>query len=126
MYAMQITGYDRICVNPALHMSQLSEIMKVGTWDYFQPTADGRTQFTITEDIINEFRDMEAQMFDNITDEDKNHCWGFLGDEDTTVNCREEFESHFSPNIIEFHGGHRLTNAVNRDVILPFVQSIEK
>ena len=32
MYAMQMTGYDRICVNPALHMSQLSEIMKVGTW----------------------------------------------------------------------------------------------
>ena len=40
----------------------------VGTWDYFQPTADGRTQFTITEDIINEFRDMEAQMFESITD----------------------------------------------------------
>ena len=30
---------------------------------------------------------MEAHMFDNITDEDKNHCWGFFGDEDTTVNC---------------------------------------
>ena len=126
MYAMQMTGYDRICVNPALHMSQQPEIMKVGTWDYFQPTADGRTQFTITEDIINEFRDMEAQMFDNITDEDKNHCWGFFGDEDSTVNCREEFESHFSPNIIEFHGGHRMNNAVIRDVILPFVQAIGK
>ncbi len=76
--------------------------------------------------MLYDFRDMEAQMFENKTDEDKTHCWGFFGDEDTTVNCREEFESHFSPNIIEFHGGHRMTNAVIRDVILPFVQSIEK
>lgn len=126
MYAMQMTGYKRICVNPALHMSQQPDIMKVGTWHYFQPTADGRTQFTITEEIINEFRDMEAHMFDNITDDDKNHCWGFFGDEDSTVNCREEFESHFSPNIFEFHGGHRMNNAVIRDVILPFVQAIGK
>lgn len=83
-------------------------------------------QFTITEDIINKFRDMEAQMFENITDEDKTLCWGFFGDEDTTVNCREEFESHFLPNILEFHGGHRMNSAVIRDVILPFVQAIRE
>ena len=96
MYAMQMTGYDRICVNTALHMSQQPGIIKVGTWDNFQPTVDGRTQFTNTEYIIIEFLNMEAHMFDNITDEDKKHCWGFFGDEDTTIKCREEFESHFS------------------------------
>lgn len=31
MYSMQMTGYKRICVNPALHMSQQPDIMKVGT-----------------------------------------------------------------------------------------------
>ena len=87
MYAMQMIGYDRICDNPALQMSQHPEIMKVGTWDYFQLTANEQTQFTIAEDIKEEFQDMEAHMFDIIKDEDKNHCWGFFGNEDTTVNC---------------------------------------
>ena len=56
MYAMQLTDYPRICVNPALYMSRLTDIMKVGTFDYFRPTADGRSQYTITGDIIQHFR----------------------------------------------------------------------
>ena len=56
MYALQLTDYPRICVNPALYMSRLTDIMKVGTFDYFRPTADGRSQYTITGDIIQHFR----------------------------------------------------------------------
>ena len=48
MYAMQLTDYPRICVNPALHMSQLTGVLQVGTFERFQPTADGQTHFTIT------------------------------------------------------------------------------
>ena len=31
MYAMQMYDFHRICVNPALYMSQLTEVLKVGT-----------------------------------------------------------------------------------------------
>ena len=48
MYAMQMSDYPRICVNPALHMSQKKDILQVGTFERFQPTADGQTHFTIT------------------------------------------------------------------------------
>ena len=124
MYAMQMYDYKRICVNPALRMSELTDILKVGTFEYFQPTLNGDTHFTITADTIQQFRDMEAHMFDGVNDENRHSCWGFFGDEDTTVNCREEFEQHFGPNVQTFHGGHRMNNHILDEIILPFVKHI--
>lgn len=123
MYAMQMLGYPRICVNPALRMSELIDVLKVGTFNYFQPMASGETSFTITEEIIQHFKEMEQHLFDGLTDESRRLCWGFFGDEDTTVNCKEEFRQHY-PNIIDFHGGHRMNNAVLREVIVPFARKL--
>ena len=124
MYAMQMHNYMRICVNPALRMSELTDILKPGTFKYFQPTQNGETHFTITEDTIQQFRDMEAHLYDEVTDENRRWCWGFFGDEDTTVNCREEFEQHFTPDITTFHGGHRMNNRILNEVIMPFVENL--
>ena len=123
MYAMQMLDYSRICVNPALRMSKLTDVLKVGTFNYFQPTASGETSFTITEEIIQHFKEMERHLFDELTDESRQLCWGFFGDEDTTVNCKEEFRQYY-PNIIDFHGGHRMNNAILREVIVPFARKL--
>lgn len=120
MYAMQLTDFPRVCVNPALHMSELKDILKVGTFDYFQPTADGKTQFTITEIIIQHFVEMEQHLFDDVNEESQKNCWGFFADGDTLVNSKAEFEQHY-PNIRDFHGEHRMNNNVLRDIIIPFV-----
>ena len=124
MYAMQMHDHKRICVNPALRMSEQHEILKVGTFDYFQPTASGKTSFTITEEIIQHFRDMEQYLYDGLTDESRQLCWGFFGDGDTTVNYKEEFMRQYYPHIIDFHGGHRMNNAILRDVIVPFAKML--
>ena len=63
MYAMQMTRCLRICVNPALHLSQVKDVMQVGTFEYFQPTSDGRTHYTITKEIIQHFKEMEQHLF---------------------------------------------------------------
>ena len=118
MYAMQLTDYPRICVNPALHMSRLSDVLMVGTFERFQPTADGMTLFTITEEVIQHFQEMEQHMFDGINSENQSLCWGFFADGDTLVNCKEEFAQHFT-QVADFHGEHRMNNAVIRDVIIP-------
>jgi len=123
MYAMQLSNYPRVCVNPALHMSELKDILKVGMFDYFQPTADGRRQYTVTEDIIRNFEEMERHMFDGITSGNQSSCWGMFADGDTLVNCKEEFAAHFN-NVIEFQGEHRMNNNVMRDVVIPFVREI--
>ena len=65
MYAHQLPAdFVRICVNPALHLSEITDVMKVGTFDFFQPRKDGQTQYTITEEIIRHYREMEAHQFD--------------------------------------------------------------
>lgn len=124
MYVMQMHNYMRLCVNPALRMSELTDILKPGTFKYFQPTQEGDTHFTITEDTIQQFREMEAHMFDGVNQMNRAFCWGFFGDEDTTVNCREEFEQHFGPNVKMFRGGHRMNNHIIDEVILPFVEDL--
>lgn len=124
MYAMQMHDYKRMCVNPALRMSELTDILKPGTFKYFQPTQNGETHFTITEDIILQFREMESHLFDGINDDNRQMCWGFFGDNDTTVNCREEFALHFAPNVETFQGGHRMNNKVIDEVVLPFVENL--
>ena len=124
MYAMQMHSYNRICVNPALRMSELTDILKPGTFKYFQPTQSGETHFTITEDTIQQFRNMEAHMFDDVNSSNRLFCWGFFGDEDTTVNCQEEFEKYFAPSIQTFHGGHRMSNKILDEVIVPFVENL--
>ena len=124
MYAMQMCDYKRLCVNPALRMSELTDILKPGTFKYFQPTLSGETHFTITEETIQQFRKMEAHLFDDVNDENRCWCWGFFGDGDTIVNCREEFEQHFAPNVQTFYGGHRMNNRTLDQVILPFVENL--
>ena len=124
MYAMQMLDYRRICVNPALRMSEQSKVLKVGTFDYFHPTASGKTSFTITEEIIQHFREMEQHLYDGLTDESRRLCWGFFGNEDTTVNCKEVFQRQYSPHIIDFNGGHRMNDAILREVIVPFARKL--
>ena len=123
MYAMQMFDYRRICVNPALRMSELTDILKPGTFDFFQPTLKGDTHFTITDETIQQFRDMEAKMYDGLTDVSRRLCWGFFGDMDTTVDFKREFMSYY-PNVQIFHGGHRMTNKILEEVILPFAKEL--
>lgn len=124
MYAMQMLKCRRICVNPALRMSEQPEVLKVGTFDYFQPTASGKTSFTVTEETIQHFREMEQHLYDGLTDESRRLCWGFFGKEDTTVNCKDEFQRQYYPHIIDFNGGHRMNNAILREVIVPFAKML--
>ena len=125
MYAMQMSDYPRICVNPALHMSRLTDVLMVGSFERFQPTADGRTHYTITEENIRHFKEMEEHLFDGVTSENQSNCWGFFADGDTLVNCKVEFAEHFR-NVFDFHGEHRMNNAVLRDVIIPAARRILK
>ena len=123
MYAMQMTKCLRICVNPALHLSQVKDVLQVGTFEYFQPTADGRKHYTITEEIIQHFKEMEGHLFDGETNDSQHNCWGFFADGDTLVNCKAEFAQHFT-HVEDFHGEHRMNNQVIRDVIIPAAKRI--
>jgi len=121
MYAQQMRGRKRICVNPAFEMTQTSEVLKVGTFEFFNPRKDGAKTFAITSGIIRHFADMEAHQFDGITEWDKENVYGLFADNDTTVNCENLFRKHYK-HIVHFHGEHRLNRQVIEEVLVPLIK----
>lgn len=103
MYAQQMFGFKRICVNPAFEMSVKSKVLKVGTFEYFKPRMDGKTHFSITPDIIKHHADMESKQFDGVTDEEKTKVWGLFGSDDRQVNGEHVFRQYYD-NVIHFNG----------------------
>lgn len=120
MYAQQMRGYNRICVNPAFEMSKVSKVLTVGTHEYFKPRKDGTTHFEITPEIIRHHAEMEEHQFDGITDEDRKQVWGMFADNDRQVNCESLFLQYYN-QVIHFSGEHRMDDKVIEDVLVPLI-----
>ena len=120
MYVQQMFGFKRICVNPAFFMSKTSKLLKVGTFEFFKPRFDGQKEFTITEEIVRHFAEMEAHQFDGVTLAETEKVWGMFGNNDTQVNCEEAFLQYYH-NVIHFSGGHRLDNTAINEVLIPLI-----
>lgn len=123
MYAQQMFGFNRICVNPAFEMSTMSKVLKVGTFEYFNPRMDGETHFTITPDIIKHHADMESKQFDGVSDEEKTKVWGLFGSDDRLVNSEHIFRQYYD-NVIHFNGEHRMSEEVITTVLIPLIRKI--
>ena len=59
MYAQQMRGFLRICVNPAFRMSTMSKVLHTGTFKFLNGRKDSQKEFRITADIIRHFNEME-------------------------------------------------------------------
>lgn len=125
-YAHQLRNYATcICVNPALRLSTLTDILKVGTFEFFHKRKDGVQSFAITEETIEHFRYLEQHQFDNVEESEytRKRVYGLFGTEDNIVNSKEEFARYY-PNVTMFEGEHRMNNKVVKDVIVPLIKSI--
>lgn len=125
MYAQQMRGFKRICVNPAFDLSTHKDILREGIYEYFNPRKDGKMTFSITPDIIQHFAEMEAHQFDGITDYDKKYVFGLFADNDATVNCEPVFLQHYT-NVVHFNGEHRLDRQTIWQVIIPLVLELHR
>lgn len=123
MYAQQMFGFKRICVNPAFEMSIKSKVLKVGTFEYFKPRMDGETHFTITSDIIKHHAEMESKQFDGVTDDEKTKVWGLFGSDDRQVNGEHIFRQYYD-NVIHFNGEDRMSDEVIATVFIPLIRRI--
>ena len=68
MYAQQMTGFKRILINPAFHVSNTLKSHIGQKLPFFYPREDGKTEFDVTERLVKKFEEMEANQFDNATD----------------------------------------------------------
>ena len=123
MYTQQMRGFKRICINPAFDISTHDDILKVGTFEFFNPRKNGEKTFSITPDIIQHFIEMEMHQFDGISDEDRKNVYGLFADQDTTVNCEDIFRQHYK-NVGHFHGEHRLNRQAIEEVLVPLIKEI--
>ena len=73
MYAQQMRGFVRICINPALNMSTMSNVLRTGEHKFFNGRKDGQKTFRITRDIIQHHNKMERQQWNDITEWDREH-----------------------------------------------------
>ena len=124
MYAQQMFGFRKICVNPAFNMSHMSKVLKTGTHKFFNGRKDNAKEFTITRETIQHFNMMERSQFKGITDFDRENTWGLFGIHDDQVNCYDLFKKYYK-NAHRFEGGHRLNEDVLRKVVIPLVRELE-
>jgi len=123
MYAQQLHGFTRICVNPSFSLSRKYDILSVGRHKWFNRRQDGSTSFQVTREIVAHFAEMEDVQFEGCTPEDARSCHGLFGDEDTIgLPHRETFERYYPGMSRLFHGGHRMNSDVVQHVLIPYIR----
>ena len=125
MYAEQLRGFYRICVNPALEMG---ETMKshgmTGTQQFQNPRKDGVQEFYVDKALVKEYKEQSEQRFVGITDEERQRVYGLFGDEDTTVDTFDMFHEVY-PNALHFHGEHRMNDRSFMQSVVPVIRWID-
>ncbi len=122
-YAQMLRGYKRICVNPALDMSN-DEDVKVGNHQFVVNREDGVQRYVITPEMQEGYRRLEARQFEGITDFDREYCYGLFGDHDTDYgHCQPLFAAHYK-HIHSFPGGHKMEYDEIEKYLMPLVQEL--
>lgn len=123
MYAHQMHGFKRICVNPAVNMSTLSGVLKTGVHKFLNRRKDNQKEYKITREIIQHHNQIERQQFKNLTDEDREDVYGLFGIHDPVVHTYDLFHKHY-PKCQRFDGEHQLNEKVLRKVVVPLIHEI--
>ena len=122
-YAQMLRGYKRICVNPALDMSNDADV-KIGRHTFVVNREDGIQKYDITPEIQEGYRRLEANQFEGITDFDRENCYGLFGDHDTDYgHCKPIFAEHYK-HIYTFPGGHKMEYDEIEQYLMPLVKEL--
>lgn len=126
MYAQQMHGYLRVCVNPAFRISTMSKIVRTGTHKWLNGRKDGEKDFRVTADTIKHFNQMERSQFNGITPEDRELCYGLFGINDESVNPVNAYNTFtkYYPHAQRFEGGHQLNDKVVHKTLLPLLRQL--
>ena len=125
MYAEQLRGFDRICINPAL---EIAETMKAhgmtGTQQFQNPRQDGVQEFYVDKALVKAYREVSEQRFIGITPEDQRRVYGLFGDKDDLVDTFSMFCEHY-PQATHFHGEHRVDDKCYMHSVMPVIRWID-
>ena len=125
MYAEQLRGFDRICVNPALEIADTMKAHNMtGTQQFQNPRQDGLKEFYVDKALVKAYRDVSEQRFQGLTDDDRQRVWGLFGDKDDLVDTFDMFRQHY-PQATHFHGEHRMDDKSYMHSVMPVIRWID-
>lgn len=119
MYAQQLNGHRRILVNPAFHVSELLRKNEGKVLPFFSQRQDGSTEFQVTDELCEQFEEMESRQFENANFNDE--VIAIFGNQDTTCDGFEEYTQHYQ-FYHHFNGGHRMNDRVITETLLPLIK----
>lgn len=125
MYAQQMHGFLRICVNPSFRIST-SKLLHTGVHKWLNGRKNHEKEFRITADIIKRYNQMERKQFDGITPDDRELCYGLFGINDTSlnpINAYNTFTKYYT-HAERFEGEHQLNDKVIHKVLLPLLKQL--
>ncbi len=125
MYAQQMHGFLRICVNPSFRIST-SKLLHTGVHKWLNGRKNHEKEFRITADIIKRYNQMERKQFDGITPDDRKLCYGLFGINDTSVNPINAYNTFtkYYTHAERFEGEHQLNDKVIHKVLLPLLKQL--
>lgn len=126
MYAQQMHGHLRICVNPAFRMSTMSKVLRTGTHKWLNGRKNSEKEFKITAEILKHYNLMERKQFEGITPTDRELCYGLFGINDTSVNPVNAYNTFtkYYPHGERFDGEHQLNERVIKKALLPLMKRL--
>ena len=125
MYAEQLYGYDRICVNPALEMGETMKAHGMtGTQQFQNPRLDGVQEFYVDKALIKEYKEQAEQRFSGTNTNEQQHVWGLFGDQDDVVDTFGIFSAVY-PLATHFHGEHRMNDKSFMHSVVPVIRWID-
>lgn len=125
MYAQQMHGFLRICVNPSFRIST-SKLLHTGVHKWLNGRKNHEKEFRITADIIKRYNQMERKQFGGITPDDRELCYGLFGINDTSVNPINAYNTFtkYYTHAERFEGEHQLNDKVIHKVLLPLLKQL--
>ena len=117
-----IIGVPSLLGNPHFKMSDFLR-ERIGNHQYKSPRADGKQDFTITEELVKEFEELEAHQFDCCNIYNKERVWRLFGEEDTLAHFEPLFLEHYR-NSYHFPGGHTPTAEQFKTWYCPLIEKL--
>lgn len=126
MYAQQMHGHLRVCVNPAFRMSTMSKVLHTGEHKWLNGRKDSAKTFRVTAGTLKHFNQMERKQFDGITSDDKDLCYGLFGINDTLVNPINTYNTFmkYYHHAERIEAEHQLNEKVLRKYLLPLLHQL--
>lgn len=117
-----IVGVPALLGNPHFKMTEFLE-KRIGSHQYKSPRADGNQDFTIDEQLIEEFRKVEDIQFNFTSPYYRDKICGIFGEKDTVAHFEETFLKYYSTSY-HFPGAHTPTAEEVKTWYIPLIEKM--